>query len=155
MKKKGAFIGIDPGKKGAAALWSMDGRVEIHDYTNGEGAVVTLKRWHTEHVIQLAALEMPQLPPKFSTVANRELMRNAGFWEGALSAIGIKHIVVSPNQWKRIIPPLPIKSQKKRAIAYCCMKFKGIESLMSRVKDADRAEALLLALYAYDWVRFK
>jgi hypothetical protein len=154
MQSKGVYIGIDPGKRGAAALWDTRGEIKIHDFVSFQIAVDKLRDWTFSHEIDLVALEVPQFHPKDGKISIRELNRNLGVWEGALLAFDLPYIPVSSSAWKRIIPPMTIKNPKRKAIAYCRQMFPGCESLISKAKDHDRAEAILLAYYARDYDRF-
>ena len=56
--KPKAFIGIDPGKTGSAALITAEGTHEILDYPGDPSLIVdTFREWILNHEIIMAALE--------------------------------------------------------------------------------------------------
>lgn len=151
--KKGAFIGIDPGKHGAAALWREDNRVWIHDFKTLSEAVEVIRSWSSNCEIKLAALERVHSMPRDGHVGAFKFGANFGQWRAILACFGIPSIEPTPAEWKKSIPPLQIEDKKRRAIAWCIQLFPGAENFLKRKLDADRAEALLLARYARDWDR--
>ena len=89
MKSK-AFIGIDPGKTGAAALITNDGTHELLDYPGDPSLIVdTFRGWLINHEIIMAALEKVGARPGQGVVSMFTFGRNVGAWEGIISAFGI------------------------------------------------------------------
>jgi hypothetical protein len=151
--KKGAYVGIDPGKNGAAALWRDDNKVWLHDFKDLAEAVSVIRSWAANCDIKLAALEKVQSFPRDGHVGAFRFGENLGQWRAILECLGIPRIEPTPAEWKKSIPPLPIDDKKRKAVAWCIEVFPGAENFLTRLKDADRAEALLLARYARDWDR--
>ena len=151
--KTGAYLGVDPGKHGAAALWTAENEVCFHDFSNLELAAKILRRWSVVFEIHLAALEGVRSLPHDGHVGAFNFGQNVGQWRAILVCLEIPFIEPTPSAWKRTIPPLPIDDKKRKAIAWCIELFPGAERHLKRLKDADRAEALLLARYARDWDR--
>ena len=150
MKKIEGYLGVDPGANGAAALWTASNRVWLMDYNNLKEAVEVVSGWVSNFEIKLAALEKVQSFPHDGHVGAFKFGKNFGQWRAILKCLGIPTIEVTPAEWKRTIPPLPIEDKKRKAVAWCIELFPGAENFLTRLKDADRAEALLLARYARD-----
>ena len=144
-----AFVGIDPGKTGCAALWAQNNKVAFWDWKGLEEAHNTLSVWKFNFDILVAALEDVDfsIPGKRGHDAIRILQRNIGHWEGLLMALDIDYRMVTPKEWQRIIPPSKIKDPKARSMAFVKEKIPGCERWIRYKYHHHRAEALLMAYY--------
>lgn len=74
------------------------------------------------------------------------LMRSRGIVEGVADCLGMKVQVVQPQSWKRA---MNLQGKDKEAARELAIRmFPGSAALLARVKDHNRAEALLIAQYA-------
>lgn len=153
-------IGIDPGLKGAIALY--DGRgVRVHDMPtirvtrNGKGKkeVAPALLAHVLHELHLnAPHDVPVLLEKVGAMPNQgvssmfQFGRSVGIIEGALVAAGYRYDTVVPAVWRRAMGVVGDKSASRERIIELLPAQAG---LFSRVKDDGRAEAALLAILAY------
>ena len=144
-----AFIGIDPGKTGCAALWAQNNKVAFWDWKGLEAAKETLSIWKFNFDILGVALEDVNfsIPGKQGVIAIRLLQRNIGHWEGLLSALDIDYIMPTPKEWKKIIPPSNEPDIKKASIAYVKKIIPGCSRHIRYKYHHHRAEALLMAYY--------
>ena len=158
------FVGIDPGLTGAWAAIHTDGRVIcISDIptmaSGGKGAKVqrqinpvelasdlTELRVYGEGII--VALERTSAMPGHGVAS----MYSMGDSYGAIrAAVAIKLLQcehVTPQVWKRA---MGLDSDKERCRAKAIQLFPDAQDRLSRKKDHNRSEALLLA----EWCRRK
>lgn len=147
MKPK-AYIGIDPGKTGAAALISDEGTHEIIDYPRNPSLIVdTFRGWKVNHEIVMCALEKVGARPGQGVTSMFTFGRNLGVWEGIISAFSIPFMMPTPRQWQKgIIDMKAGGDPKTRSLNTARRLFPDAE--LSRKKDHGRADALLLAFWA-------
>ena len=147
MKTK-AFIGIDPGKTGAAALITEDGTHEILDYPGDPSLIVEkIREWIVNHEIIMAALEKVSARPGQGVVSMFTFGRNLGAWEGIISAFGIPFMMPAPRQWQTgLIDPKAGTDSKTRSLNTARRLFP--DASLTRKKDHGRSDALLLAFWA-------
>ena len=147
MKSK-AFIGIDPGKTGAAALITEEGNHKILDYPGDPSLIVdTFREWTLTYEIIMAALEKVSARPRQGVVSMFTFGRNLGAWEGIISAFSIPFMMPTPRQWQKgIVDPKAGNDTKTRSLNTARRLFP--DASLSRKKDHGRSDALLLAFWA-------
>ena len=155
-------IGIDPGVTGAIAMITHRGLVNMADMPTmprgaGTGFVKRqvnaaelariLREWlaDADKNEVMVALEAVNAFPGQGVATTFSLALTAGLIEGAVSARGYPHELVPPNVWKKA---LGLSSSKDQAR----MKAQRLypEADIHRVKDHNRAEAILIARYCYE-----
>jgi crossover junction endodeoxyribonuclease RuvC len=155
-------IGIDPGLGGALALY--DGRiVRVWDMpviaagVKGKkiidrGALFDLVGLLSDAAPQLAAVEQIQGVRNQSAHASCEFGKSAGYAEMSVVGNRIPLLMVTPASWKAHfrLPAAPdTKSRKDIARRKASELLPDCRHLWARVSDDGRAEAALLAVYAY------
>ncbi len=147
MKSKG-FIGIDPGKTGAAALITDEGTHDVLDYPGDPSLIVDRFRdWKLDHDIIMAALEKVSARPGQGVVSMFTFGRNLGAWEGILSAFGIPFMMPTPRHWQKGLVDMKAGNDSKaRSLNTARRLFPDAE--LTRKRDHGRADALLLAFWA-------
>ena len=145
--KPNAWIGIDPGKTGAAALVYADGHL-VKDWP---GDVVSasdlLLEWRMTFHVQLVALERVHAMPKQGVSSTFSLGQNFGQWEGIIAAFALPSIQPTPQEWQKgLVKPSDGPDAKSRALVVARRLFPDAE--LSRKKDNGRADALLMAWWA-------
>lgn len=152
--KERAFIGIDPGISGCAALLLDNMRIdELYDFDGIKSAGHKINIWRSMLEIKAVALENPGLAlHRGKGTLNSKFLVNRGQWEGILSAYYLNYYLVSPRTWqakyKLMFPK--IKGLKQRSIAISNQLFPESMMKIYLVKHEHRAEATLLAKYAMD-----
>jgi len=148
MRRLKAWIGIDPGKRGALALVTSDGEAQAIDYPGDVSqAADILRGWKAEYQIELAGLERVHSMPAQGVRSVFSFGENFGMWQGILAAFGIPYELASPQQWQRgVIVPSDGKTPKERALTVARRLYPDID--LHRKCDDGRADALLLAAYA-------
>ena len=147
MKSK-AYIGVDPGKTGAAALITDEGNHEILDYPGSPSLIVeTFMEWESKYNITMAALETVSARPGQGVVSMFTFGRNLGAWEGIISTFEIPFMMPTPRQWQKgIIDQKAGGDTKERSLNTARRLFP--DASLSRKKDHGRSDALLLAWWA-------
>lgn len=162
------IIGIDPGINGALATVDSHGTCAIDDLpsiaTGGKG--ITQRKIDSRKLAELLRLRVPAgeacivvmedvhaMPAKKSgSAANTSLMHTKGMIEGVLGALRMDLHLVNTARWKRfyglIFDEDVTESQRKaKAMDTARRLYPGALHLLTRVKDHNRAEGLLIAHY--------
>lgn len=140
------YVGVDPGKKGAFAIISDDGKAHV-DIWDEERFIYCMKRVSDRRVV--AAVEKVGAMPGQGVTSMFSFGQSYGFIMGVLRALGISYQLVPPAVWKREFGLL--RADKQASIETCKQLFPGVSLLPGEQcrKDSDgMAEALLIALYA-------
>ena len=148
-----SFFGIDPGQTGAIALIANDGEVGVYDYEDSE-ALLLIKHWWQSPLF--GALEkITYIPGNSGGKGGQGTLnfgKNIGIWMGRLEALGIPYIEVPPLTWHKhffgVRKKGTVVDTKERSLALARKAFPTMALKLMRQKDHNRAEALLLALYA-------
>lgn len=149
------ILGIDPGLDGALALLNHEGKViEIVDMPTVQVVINKKQRRQVPPALLVSTierlapsvcfLEHVGVRPKEGAVGAHAFGRSFGCLEGVLAALQVPTTLVYPAVWKRA---LNIPADKGGARMKAMSLFPEVAEMFKRVKDADRAEAALLALY--------
>lgn len=146
------YIGVDPGKHGAAVAISRE-QIAYQDWAGIDQA----KRWIDDLLyvgpVALAIIEdvnQRRMPHK-GRYAAFDLGRFSGLWEALLLFCGIEYKLVAPKVWQAaMIDPVNkfMKNAKHRSLRSARSIDPCVESIVARVKDHNRADAALMAAYA-------
>lgn len=145
-----AYLGIDPGKNGAMAIVIPDeGAEEVQDYPGDPALVVDyLRSWSLSYEIRIAALERVSARPGQGVVSMFSFGQNVGQYMGILAALGIPYVMPTPQQWQKgLVDRKAGNDSKERALTTARRLFPNAD--LHRKKDHGRADALLLAYYAW------
>jgi crossover junction endodeoxyribonuclease RuvC len=153
--------GIDPGVTGAIALL-VDGRLEaVADLPAHAVSTGTVKRrldaaalaaivrdWRGRHGVdaELAVVERVGSMPGQGVASVFSLGHTAGVVEAVLLTLGVPVEYAAPGTWKRA---MGLTADKSASQAVASRMFPAHAGTWSRVKDHNRAEAVLLA--AWGW----
>jgi crossover junction endodeoxyribonuclease RuvC len=149
------ILGVDPGVSGALALLDTQTRVlSVTDmpsvnYTKNQRKRRNISESELVSMIDLwtpdaAFLELVHAMPKQGVVSVFTFGMAFGVVRGVLAALGVPTYLVTPNEWKK---SLRLGSDKQEARLLAARLFPSDAAQFSRVCDADRAEAALLALF--------
>lgn len=147
------WAGIDPGKTGAIALVNSENVVcGCNDFPTDEVSLnLLLTGWEKLGTFpELVFLEKQQSFGIEGRKSLASLMENYGIWKGMLSAHGWPFQTVAPNVWKSGLGyPKDKKQSKSYSLSLARRLYPGFaETWLSRAKDHNRAEALILAYLA-------
>jgi crossover junction endodeoxyribonuclease RuvC len=139
------ICGVDPGKTGAVALLYPDGTVYIEDMPvlgkeiNGPALAGTFTEFRPDHVY---------LEHVNSHLMGRQSAFNfgqgVGVIKGVLGALHIPYTLVTPAKWKGYFN---LNRDKDASRLLATRLYPAGAKYFERKKDADRAEALLIAKY--------
>jgi len=142
-----AWLGIDPGKRGALALITSDMATAVAYPGDVSQAADILREWNVVYRIELAALERVHSMPGQGVRSMFTFGENFGAWQGILAAMEIPHTLITPQQWQRgLVLPSDGSSPKERALTVARRLFPAVD--LHRKSDNGKADALLLATWA-------
>lgn len=104
-----AYIGIDPGVRGALALIDANSRVlvtgqRVPDPQTAVGFITLAQKAAAEQGWTcVAALEKVSARPHQGVVSMFKFGQGIGWWEGALSALQIPYLLVAPRRWQHAV----------------------------------------------------
>lgn len=103
-----AFLGIDPGKSGAAFLYVETGDHYFTDWSEDVQSIInTVIQWKEDFKIEYAVLEIPAAIPGQNIKATASQFENVGQWRMLLQMLQIPYVGLSPTQWmKGLIPKM-------------------------------------------------
>lgn len=152
------YLGIDPGNSGAFALL-FPGKEEVYDFEDGD-TLNYLQMLSAAPRIQPveALMERVGAMPKQGVSSTFKFATNFGRWIGRLEALDISFGFVIPRKWQgHMFGSTPkifmirkgIKKLNTKAMSLEVARglFPKCRDQLTRKKDADRADALLIAEY--------
>lgn len=149
------FMGVDPGATGAAAFINEAGAyICFCDYPGSAAELANQLTMHiggpdARNLEVFAVIEQVHAMPKQGVSSTGKFMKNAGIWEGIIAALKIPYELITPQRWRKILDSsVPKKPTKEDLRAYAIKRWPAAADDLKRVKDHNRAEALLLAEFA-------
>lgn len=141
-----AYMGIDPGAKGAIAVVGPE--LVIWDMPEEHAIVCAIQQLNAEHRIAFCCLETQQAMPKQGVVSMFKLGASYGYLKGVLDSLGIPWFAARAKEWQRDVG-IPAKADKSVHVQVASRLFPTAELYGPKggVKDG-RADALLMAEYA-------
>lgn len=155
-------IGIDPGLTGAMAMLDhgggflhcqdlpvmarMGAKAFVQNQVNGLALAQDLMEWtkdYDKNEIRIF-LETPIAFPGQHVAVTASSFLTAGIIEGVITARFYPHTLVAPKDWKKA---MKLTQSKEQARAMAIRLFPGAP--LSRMRDHNRAEALLIAKYGH------
>jgi crossover junction endodeoxyribonuclease RuvC len=151
MKKEKAYIGIDPGKTGAAAIITTrhtgEEYIDIIDYLEPVLLAQEIKEWAETYKVVLAVVEKVHSMPKQGVTSSFNFGMNFGIWQGILSALQIPYSFVPPQAWQKGLFSKTDGDNKKRGLSVVRRLYPRSE-FFKLEKHHNRADAMLIARYA-------
>jgi crossover junction endodeoxyribonuclease RuvC len=142
-------LGIDPGVKGALALYdTQERRVTTHDMPDTTASLYDLISALPK--IDVCVVEKPFYPKMIGVQNVARIAEAYGRIKAVLFGRGIAVREVRPAEWKAALGLSSSKSAS-RELAGCC--FPDDADQWARVRDDGRAEAALLAWFGLRWAK--
>lgn len=143
------IIGIDPGLSGGLAFITDDGDIVTHK-TKSTPPLEALQdaTAGVEPFACVAYMERIGGFIKGKHLPGSSMFKmghNAGYWEGACAALGIRLILIRPQDWQAGIPGTAGKAGVDRKRALCAEAIRRFPSIHVTQQDCD---ALLIADFA-------
>ena len=155
------FLGVDPGKQGAAVLLRRDASVvsamklpilgkdiDLHALSAWLEAVCMKEGCTVDSLSAILEALGSRPSPKMGATSAITMGRNWGRLEGLLCGLGIRYDIVQPKAWQKAICP-GSADPKVRSISACRRLFPNLDLTPGRkVKPDDNiADAACLAEY--------
>lgn len=145
-----AFVGIDPGKNGAAVLLSSD-KIHIHDWENSKVAAERLRDWHNKFWGDLiVGIEKVTSQKTDGHAFSFRFGVNFGIWQGICAGLSIEPVLIHFSTWQSALLPGWNKrgiDNKKTAINIVRELYPAVKKSIYLKKHDGRADALLIATY--------
>lgn len=143
-----AYVGIDPGKTGAIAVLGLNAYICDVPLISGDYDFYQmwkiLGRVFERHDKLYLGLERQQAMPGQGVSSTFQTGRGYGAWEALCWITTPDFQIVSPRVWKK---KLGLTGDKEASRELATKLYPSMENQLSRKKDHNRAEALLLAHY--------
>ena len=141
------WIGIDPGASGAIGLIDENNETKVLEVLNVFEMVSVLREFIELYDIQIVILEEVHAMAKIKASINFKLGMNFGQWQGVLTTLRIPYRLVPPKVWQRnLVKKQDGKDSKERSLNVARRLFPDTD--LSRKKDHNKADALLIAYFA-------
>lgn len=144
------YCGIDPGLTGAIALLDSTGSLLYLDdlpAIDGRLSASLLDQWFDDiapHTPTFVYIERVHSMPKMGVRSMFVFGHTLGVIEGVVGARRLPSRLITPTQWKRA---MGVTADKDTSRARALELWPAHADLFRRKKDADRAEAALIAKY--------
>lgn len=143
-----AWMGIDPGQTGAAVIIGESWQ-ECSDWPGDPVQFAAhLRQWRDDYDIRMTVVEQVGTRPGQGVSSSGKFMRQAGMIEGVLAALQIPYQRLTPQKWRKgLIVGADGDDTKTAALTVARRMFPAVDWL-TRKKDHNRADALLMAYVA-------
>jgi Holliday junction resolvasome RuvABC endonuclease subunit len=151
------ILGIDPGVHGGCAVIAINGDAApsviaaidvplVGVKAKERVDVAALQKWLQEHRPDYAVIERAQAMPRQGSSSGFKYGRSVGAIETTIMLCGISLEIIESSAWKKFfhLPSGDKESARQRAL----LQFPSAHDLLARRRDHNRAEALLIAVFA-------
>ena len=141
------IIGIDPGYRAGGVAIVGDDFAEVHDlpvFEKGGVNAHALGDLLNEDGLKAIYIEQVSAMPKQGVSSVWKFGEGVGAIKAVAALAGVPVHFVTPAKWKQHFRLSREKGEARRYAIQVCPK---VEKDLRRVKDTNRAEALLIALY--------
>jgi len=150
------ILAIDPGLDGALAIFDTDGhRAEIIDIPTvkvmrGKGEKREIAQYALAHIVreshaEAAYIELVGPMPKQGISSTFQFGRGVGTLEGVLAGLDIPVSYVRPTYWRKYND---VRKGKDASRGRAEQKCPALAPMLIRAKDHNRADAILIGIYA-------
>ena len=150
-------IGIDPGITGAISILENSKVIEVHEtptmidgkknkrQVNGAQITNIIKKWLNKDKEVIVVVEHVNAVPGQGVTSMFNFGQSFGVIKGICSALSLPIYFVRPTKWKKYFNL--IKTNKDASRTKVIEVFPEISGQLSRKKDSNKADAILIALY--------
>ena len=151
------IIGIDPGITCAISILENSKVIEVHEtptmidgkknkrQVNGAQITNIIKKWLNKDKEVIVVVEHVNAMPGQGVTSMFNFGQSFGVIKGICSALSLPIYFVRPTKWKKHFNL--IKTNKDASRTKVIEVFPEISSQLSRKKDSNKADAILIALY--------
>jgi len=144
-----AWVGIDPGVTGAIALITEQMVCFVKDFEDANITAEWFEFFKSLTDIQWVAIERVHAMPKQGVSSTFKFGTNFGIHLGIVASFKLPLLLPRPAEWKKgLVRKTDGKDIKERSLNVARRMFPQMNEFFTRVKDHNRAEALLIAYYA-------
>jgi len=143
------FAAVDPGSVNAAVAVFHDGApVFVDDLRTADGLIDPVLFAHalSDMKVEHMVVENVHAMPKQGLSSTFKFGLGLGIIRGVGGALRLPLTLVTPVQWKKFHN---LRADKEQARALAMRKWPRLADRLQRVKDANRAEALLIGDWYY------
>jgi hypothetical protein len=144
-----AYVGIDPGRKGAAALLAPD-KIHLQDWDDAKRAGLIIAEWAAQYDLRVAIEKVTSHKTDGHAYAFR-FGTNYGIWQGICAGLFIKPTLIHHATWQsKTLPGWNKKGvdNKKTALDIVRRLYPAVKTAIYMRKHNGRADALLIATFA-------
>lgn len=138
-----AWIGIDPGKKGAIAVLTEDGKAQTHDWNHEAGMRDVMLEIDATLDVQAVCIERVGAMPGNGPVSMFSFGQNYGYWIGATTILQWPTFTARPQDWMKGM----VGKEGAMPVAARLFPKVNLYGPKGGIKDG-RADALLIAHHA-------
>ena len=154
------IIGIDPGITGAISILENKKVIEVYEtptmidrkknkrQVNGAQITNIIKKWLNKDKEVIAVVEHVNAMPGQGVTSMFNFGQSFGVIKGICSALSLPIYFVRPTKWKKHFNL--IKTNKDASRTKVIEVYPEISSKLSRKKDSNKADAILIARYFND-----
>ena len=158
-------IGIDPGITGAISILENSKVIEVHEtptmidgkknkrQVNGAQITNIIKKWLNKDKEVIVVVEHVNAMPGQGVTSMFNFGQSFGVLKGICSALQLSVFFVRPAKWKKYHNL--INSNKDSSRTKAIEIFPYISHELSRKKDSNKADAILIASFFYKSLDFK
>lgn len=140
------YLGIDPGAKGGIAIVGPD-FAEAWRYPGDiQEAAALLGLVVRQHDVKLACIERVSAMPGQGVSSTFKFGMNYGGWQGALAALAVPYVTVTPRKWQMALLDAGTGETKERSLNMARRLFPSVD--LKYKADDGKADALHLARWA-------
>ncbi len=154
------IIGIDPGINGGISILENKKVIEVHDtptmidgkknkrQVNGAQITNIIKEWLNNDKEVVVVVEHVNAMPGQGVTSMFNFGQSFGVIKGICAALSLPIYFVRPTKWKKHFNL--IKTNKDASRTKVIQVYPEISSKLSRKKDSNKADAILIARYFND-----
>jgi len=154
------IFGIDPGVSGAISILENKKIIDVYEMptmidgkknkkqVNGSQVTNIIKEKLNDDKEVVVVVEHVNAMPGQGVTSMFNFGQSFGVIKGICSALGLPIYFVRPNKWKKHFNL--IKTNKDASRTKVIQAYPDISSKLSRKKDSNKADAILIALYFND-----
>ena len=154
------IIGIDPGITGAISILENSKVIEVHEtptmidgkknkrQVNGAQITNIIKKWLNKDKEVIVVVEHVNAMPGQGVTSMFNFGQSFGVIKGICSALSLPIYFVRPTKWKKHFNL--IKTNKEASRTKVIEIYPNISAQLSRKKDSNKADAILIARYFND-----
>ncbi len=145
------YIGIDPGQKGAIAVLTNEGNIELLGRFSGQNPAMMIKSVISSYKDRIKSVAVEKVHAMPGQGVSSMFAFGVGYGRilGALDVLDVSYSLVSPQSWQKVVKYKEDLGPKERAAAEADILWGKSEFIFERCKTPDSGciDAALIAYY--------